>query len=261
VLEFFKYHGAGNDFIMIDNRSNTFTPEIGVVEFLCRRHFGISADGLILLENNAGGLLKMRYFNSDGKEATMCGNGGRCFVAFAKQLRLTDKSLTFSAIDGIHEAKIIATDRKSFTIKLKMNDVTQITTHPEGIFADTGSPHLVVFVNGIGNLDVVAKGRDLRTMDKWGKTGVNVNFAEVKDGRILSRTYERGVENETLACGTGAIAMALATAYKGLLTNTPIEIHALGGVLKVHFESGHNRFTNVWLEGPAAMVFRGEIEI
>lgn len=261
MLEFFKYHGAGNDFIMIDNRSELFAPEIAVIEFLCRQHFAIGADGLILLENDSGGLIKMRYFNSDGKEASMCGNGGRCFAAFAHQLGVADKLFTFSAIDGIHEAQITPNDAKSYSINLKMNDVTEILSYPEGIFADTGSPHLVVFIDKIGNLDVVEKGREIRYHGKWGKAGVNVNFAQVAGGKIFSRTYERGVENETLACGTGAIAVALSAVSKGLVRNSPVEIHARGGVLKVHFESGSNHFENIWLEGPAVMVFKGEIEI
>ena len=261
MLEFYKYHGAGNDFIMIDNRLRTFFPEIEIVELLCRPHFGIGADGLILLENDAEEEIKMRYFNSDGKEATMCGNGGRCFATFAQRLGLADKSFTFNAIDGIHEALIVSTYGRTSIVKLKMNDVAKVTTHDEGSFTETGSPHLVVFVDRIVDLDVVTKGRELRWMTKWGKDGVNVNFAEIMDGKIFSRTYERGVENETLACGTGAIAMALVAYKEGLVKDSPVEVQPLGGVLKVHFEFTNDRFTNVWLEGAATMVFKGHVEI
>jgi diaminopimelate epimerase len=199
MVEFYKYHGAGNDFILIDNRSKVFNPDKKIIKNLCRRHLGVGADGLILLEDDSLSGYMMRYFNSDGKEASMCGNGGRCFVAFAQSLGLCNDHFIFNAIDGYHEAIILKRDKDSYLVNLKMNDVSTVLPYDEGFYLDTGSPHLVVFTNYINKIDVFKTGKELRLLPKWGADGVNVNFAQIENNKIISRTYERGVENETLA--------------------------------------------------------------
>ncbi|MBE0639587.1 MAG: diaminopimelate epimerase [Bacteroidales bacterium] len=259
-LKFYKYHGAGNDFIMIDNRERFFNPEATTITKLCHRFFGIGADGLILLEHHPEADFRMRYFNSDGREATMCGNGGRCCVAFARFLGLVKSDANFIAADGRHVAVILSEYDTSVVVKLKMSDVVNIQKFDEGFFLDTGSPHLVRFIENVNDLDVNAEGRKIRTMSKWGTDGVNVNFVELKSGDVHGRTYERGVENETLSCGTGAIAMALAVYSNGFMTDSPLLIHAPGGQLKVHFNAVDHYFSNIWLEGPAERVFEGKIQ-
>jgi len=259
TLEFFKYHGAGNDFILIDNRKLVFTAEKKTIERLCDRHFGIGADGLILLETRPKSDFRMRYFNSDGAEATMCGNGGRCIVSFARFLGLIDEMTTFSAIDGHHSGIIISSDGNTDIVKLKMNDVSKIEKLKDGFFVETGSPHYVRVVEDVAKLDIVAEGREIRNQKFFGPDGVNVNFAELRGGQLYSRTYERGVEDETLACGTGAVAMALVAHQIGFTAKSPVEINAIGGLLKVHFEAVENQYRNIWLEGAATRVFNGFI--
>ncbi len=261
TLEFFKYHGAGNDFILIDNRKLVFVPEKRTIELLCNRHFGIGADGLILLENHPESDFRMRYYNSDGAEATMCGNGGRCIVSFARFRGLIGNKTSFSAIDGSHNAEVLTSGGNTDVVKLKMNDVGMIEKSEDGFFVDTGSPHQVRFVKDIVSLDVVAEGRAIRYQKNWSADGVNVNFVELRNGRLYSRTYERGVENETLACGTGAVAMALVTHQIGIAKSSFVEINAIGGMLKVHFETIENQYRNIWLEGPATRVFNGFIHL
>ncbi|NCC72366.1 MAG: diaminopimelate epimerase [Sphingobacteriia bacterium] len=260
-LSFFKYHGAGNDFIIADNRNFAFRPVQSTVEQLCDRHFGIGADGLILLEKDDHTDFMMRYFNPDGLEATMCGNGGRCIVSFAAFLGIIRKKTIFTATDGRHEAEILSHQHNTDFIKLKMNDVKTIVNLEKGFFLNSGSPHLVRFENHINQLDVTKAGRKYRDSGISGFESVNVNFVENIEGKLCSRTYERGVENETLACGTGAVAIALAAHLKGLIKNSPAEIHAAGGKLTVHFEAGNNIYSNIWLEGPAERVFSGIINL
>lgn len=261
MVEFYKYHGAGNDFILIDNRSKVFNPDKKIIKNLCRRHLGVGADGLILLEDDSLSGYMMRYFNSDGKEASMCGNGGRCFVAFAQSLGLCNDHFIFNAFDGYHEAIILKRDKDSYLINLKMNDVSTVLPYDEGFYLDTGSPHLVVFTNYINKIDVFKTGKELRLLPKWGADGVNVNFAQIENNKIISRTYERGVENETLACGTGAVAIAISAVDQNLIRNSPVKIEMCGGTLKVHYEKREQKFTNIWLEGPAVMVFKGGINL
>jgi len=260
-LEFYKYQGTGNDFILIDNRKMKVKLNTRQIADLCDRRFGIGADGLMLLQNPGatGRDFRMVYYNSDGNESTFCGNGSRCIVAFAKELGAIKKSETnFIATDGPHYANI-----KGNTISIKMKDVETVEVGKNYYLLNTGSPHYVKFIGGVKNADLVAQGRDIRYSDRFKKEGVNVNLAE-KDGQgIFVRTYERGVEDETLSCGTGVTATALVAALKGIsTTETYSHVTTPGGKLKVKFHKGkNNAFTNVWLEGPAAFVFKGEITI
>ena len=206
-LSFYKYQGIGNDFIIIDNRKEIFpSNNKGYISFLCDRRIGIGADGLILLTNEKDLDFKMVYFNSDGNESTMCGNGGRCLVAFAKHLGIIEDAATFNAIDGLHTATI-SDDNK---VRLQMQDVSEIRQKPEAIFLDTGSPHHVQLVTDLDGFDVVKEGAKLR-YGLYGEKGSNINFVEAKSKDVYRvRTYERGVEDETLSCGTGVTAVALA---------------------------------------------------
>ena len=254
-ISFAKYHGAGNDFVLIDNRKNAISLSEKEVAFLCNRRLGIGADGLMLLENADGFDFKMRYFNADGKEATMCGNGGRCIVAFANRIGIKREKYLFTAIDGKHFAYL-----KKDTVKLQMTDVLAPNKFDSDWFLDTGSPHLVCKVDDIKQINVSEKGKQLRYDSRFGAGGCNVNFIQLKENKINIRTYERGVEAETLACGTGAVASAIAanSLYPDI---QEFELEALGGILKVQFEKSNNKYTNVWLEGPVAFVFEAEITI
>lgn len=257
-INFFKYQGTGNDFIIIDNRSKKFHRENhSLVERLCDRRFGIGADGLMLLQNIQGYDFEMVYFNSDGKESSMCGNGGRCIVEFARTLGLVKEKAFFLASDGEHEAYV-----KPGFISLKMNNVSKVETGKSHFFLNTGSPHYVVFVDDVENYNVFENGKEIRYNDRFKEEGTNVNFVEKKDGVLFVRTYERGVEAETYSCGTGVTAAALVASLKDISTdNDYCEIKTLGGNLKVKFKKHpDNSFTDVWLEGPATFVFKGEIE-
>ncbi|MDB4196573.1 diaminopimelate epimerase, partial [Flavobacteriaceae bacterium] len=221
---------------------------------ICSRHFGVGADGLILLENDNLYDFKMIYFNSDGKQTSMCGNGGRCIISFAKKLNIIDDKANFMAIDGIHEGII-----NNNLIKIKMNTVSEIQNINTGFLLDTGSPHFVKFCDSIDNINVFEFGRELRNNKEISEDGVNVNFTEVIDNSSIKvRTYERGVENETLSCGTGVIASALSAYEKGLVDTNRIKINTLGGELFVSFEF-NNIYKNIWLEGPAIEVYKGQI--
>lgn len=255
TVEFYKYHGTGNDFVLIDNRSLFFDKNnTELISKICSRHFGVGADGLILLENDNLYDFKMIYFNSDGKQTSMCGNGGRCIISFAKKLNIIDDKANFMAIDGIHEGII-----NNNLIKIKMNTVSEIQNINTGFLLDTGSPHFVKFCDSIDNINVFEFGRELRNNKEISEDGVNVNFTEVIDNSSIKvRTYERGVENETLSCGTGVIASALSAYKKGLVDTNRININTLGGELFVSFEF-NNIYKNIWLEGPAIEVYKGQI--
>jgi len=255
TVEFYKYHGTGNDFVLIDNRSLFFDKNnTELISKICSRHFGVGADGLILLENDNLYDFKMIYFNSDGKQTSMCGNGGRCIISFAKKLNIIDDKANFMAIDGIHEGII-----NNNLIKIKMNTVSEIQNINTGFLLDTGSPHFVKFCDSIDNINVFEFGRELRNNKEISEDGVNVNFTEVIDNSSIKvRTYERGVENETLSCGTGVIASALSAYKKGLVDTNRIKINTLGGELFVSFEF-NNIYKNIWLEGPAIEVYKGQI--
>ena len=264
-MKFYKYQGAGNDFIMLNNFNNelsTINLSQKVVAFLCDRRFGIGADGLIVLEKHEKADFLMRYYNSDGCESTMCGNGGRCIAAFAKHIGVVNETAlktTFYAIDGLHEAEYFPNQKNR--IKLKMTDVNQIEVGEDYCYLNTGSPHYVKFTDSADLINVEAEGKKIRYNSRFEKTGTNVNFAKVTENEIIIRTYERGVENETLACGTGAVATAIAS---NIYYNSNFHFYNLsakGGNLKVSFEKiDSQQIKNIWLEGDAKFVFEGEIK-
>jgi diaminopimelate epimerase len=263
-LNFFKYQGTGNDFIIIDNRNNVFEKKDAVlIAKLCDRRFGIGADGLMLLQNYKDYDFEMVYFNSDGNQSSMCGNGGRCISAFAKNLGIISTNARFMAIDGPHEAVIGgAIQNNSLVVKLKMQDVNEIEQTPEYLFLNTGSPHYVKKLDNITTLDVIGEARKIRYNERFKSEGTNVNFIEEKNGVIYIRTYERGVENETLSCGTGSTAAAIAADHIGLInTANYCRINTLGGKLTVYFEKNGSGYKNIWLEGPTTFVFKGEINV
>ena len=256
-IRFYKYQGAGNDFIIIDNRERRFDKnDVSAIRFLCDRRFGIGADGLMLLETHPDYDFKMFYFNSDGPEASMCGNGGRCIVAFANKLGIIQNHVMFLAVDGPHEASI----EESAGVNLKMVDVTGYEKISEDYFMDTGSPHYVTFRDSLEGLDVFDEGRKIRYSSRFKEKGTNVNFTQLHDGMLTVYTYERGVEDETLACGTGITAAALCAAVKTGKTEGEFKVAAKGGNLRVSFKRDGNGFKDIWLKGPATFVFEGEIE-
>jgi diaminopimelate epimerase len=258
-IKFYKYQGTGNDFIMIDNRLDFFPKDaVADIEKLCDRRFGIGADGLILLENDSDTDFRMVYFNSDGNQSSMCGNGGRCLVAFAKSLGMINDKTTFIATDGLHYATILENGH----VSLQMKDVSDVKIENDYVFLNTGSPHHVAMVNDIQNKDIKKDGATIRYSDLYGKDGSNVNFvSQLGDANFRLRTYERGVEDETLSCGTGATATAIAMHALGNTNSNAIAIEVEGGKLKVSFEKTNLGYEKVMLEGPATFVFEGEIEI
>ncbi|MCK5823130.1 MAG: diaminopimelate epimerase [Bacteroidales bacterium] len=258
-IQFCKYQGTGNDFILIDNRSTIFAKISSYqIKKLCDRRFGIGADGLILLNTHSVYDFEMRYFNSDGKEASMCGNGGRCIVSFAKHLGIINNSTKFIAVDGTHGAEIDEFEN----VKLKMQDVNEIEVGKNYYFLDTGSPHYVCFVKDIEDFDVNKKGKKIRYNKRFKDVGTNVDFVEIMENNIFVRTYERGVENETLSCGTGVIASTISFSLLSKLSNQEYFITTKGGNLKVFLNKNENKtFNNIWIEGPANIVFTGNIKI
>ncbi len=264
IIGFAKYEGTGNDFIIIDARialDFEFQPEF--VAALCDRHFGIGADGLMLLELGSGKAdFDMRYFNSDGFETTMCGNGGRCIALFAHHQGIGGSEKVFSGADGVHRAKIKGVDDLRGIVELQLNHTGIVEQEGDGFLLDTGSPHYVKFVNGIDDVDVVGEGRKIRNNPAYGPKGVNVNFVEITgNGSFRLRTYERGVEGETQACGTGATAAAIAAHVAKQPSYNHFSIQAQGGPLIVSFNTdGHGLFTDVWLSGAARKVFHGKLE-
>ncbi|MDL1913433.1 MAG: diaminopimelate epimerase [Bergeyella sp.] len=252
-MNFYKYQGTGNDFVIIDNRDLSFTKNTRVIKNLCDRRFGVGADGLILLENDPSYDFTMIYYNSDGREGTMCGNGGRCIVAFAHFLGIFSEKTTFCAIDGVHKAEI-----KNSTVKLKMIEVPEIQTLNGDYILNTGSPHYVKYVENLENFDVYTEGKKIRNSSPFKTHGINVNFVE-KIGKesLFVRTYERGVEAETFSCGTGVTAAALT--YVKMTKKSDVKIKTLGGILKVYAQTEKGSFYRVWLEGPAIQVFKGNI--
>ncbi len=257
-LNFFKYQATGNDFILIDNRLNIFPKnDTKLIKHLCDRKFGIGADGFILLEIDKLTDFRMVYYNSDGNESSMCGNGGRAIVKFAERLGIIGESTQFMAIDGLHEAKLLADQN----IALKMIDVLPVENKDKTFFLNTGSPHHVKFVENVSQQNVYEQGKKIR-YDVYGPEGSNVNFVEVaSDQNIKIRTYERGVENETLSCGTGATACAIALYASQQTTQKTINVNVLGGELQVSFEPDGLSFKNVFLIGPAQEVFSGSMMI
>jgi diaminopimelate epimerase len=258
-LEFYKYQGTGNDFVIIDDRRESFKNDTKLINRLCDRKYGIGADGLILLREpeNEGDNFKMLYFNADGNESSMCGNGARCAVSFARFLGIAGENPVFSTSDGKHKAKI---DTASGLVHLKMKNVPEIKKDGEAYFVDTGSPHHVLFVENLAEMDVKTEGAKIRNNETYKDKGVNVNFVEV-DGNILSiRTYERGVEDETLSCGTGVTAAALVAHFAKKNHSEKTVVKTPGGKLLVEFKPDIEEYYDIWLTGPAEQVFKGEIE-
>ncbi len=259
-LHFYKYQGAGNDIIIIDNRFNEYNLIVNsseIINRLCNRRFGIGADGLILLEYSTEYDFKMRYFNSDGNESTMCGNGGRCISAFAAKINIIEHKTSFEAIDGVHRAEILSENK----ITLEMKNVDNIEIANNECFLNTGSPHLVVFVDNVENIPVIELGRKYRNSARFAPGGTNVNFVAIdsNNNKCLNvRTYERGVEDETLACGTGAVASAIAANKLFSHQISSYNISMPGGQLLVCFNAQQSSvYKNIWLEGDASFVFEG----
>lgn len=259
-VQFEKYHGTGNDFILVDIRNHAIPSTTDIIVHLCDRHYGIGADGLIMLGNSDSSDFSMRYFNADGLEASFCGNGGRCVAAFAQGLGIIKKEARFTAADGEHRAVIMHVAKTIYTVSLEMSDVVPSCWTDDHIVLETGSPHLIMLSEGIQTMDVFREGRKIRNDPRFAPDGINVNFIEHIDNSLHIRTYERGVEDETLSCGTGVTAAAIAWAIK-YKKASPIVLQARGGSLKVHFLSGKDKFTEIRLEGPAEYVFSGNIEI
>lgn len=257
-IEFDKYHGTGNDFVILDNRDKNYSSLTKQqVAFICNRHFGIGADGLMMLQHKDGYDFEMVYYNADGAEGSMCGNGGRCLVAFAKFLNIIHDKAHFLATDGPHEATIDAAN----WVELKMKDVNAIEEHEDHVILNTGSPHYIKWVKTTNEINVFDEGRTIRYNEKFGNAGINVNFVSVQPGAIEVRTYERGVEDETLSCGTGVTASAIA-AFADATEQQNISVKTPGGNLSVKFNPvGNSKFEDVWLCGPASFVFHGIINL
>lgn len=253
-VRFSKYQGAGNDFILVDNRDSAFDrADEALVEKLCNRRFGIGADGLMLLQNKENYDFEMIYYNADGREGSMCGNGGRCIVAFARDLGIITDKTVFLAVDGIHHASLAAD-----LVNLQMIDVQDYTRDGEAYVLQTGSPHYVEFVKNLQDKNVFQDGYTIRNNATYEKEGINVNFIEAEGDGYFLRTFERGVEDETYACGTGATAAAMAVALQqNLEGDITIPIRVLGGQLYISLHKKGSHFSEVFLKGPAQFVFEG----
>jgi diaminopimelate epimerase len=258
-IQFYKYQGTGNDFVILDNRDgkyNSLTKK--QVAFLCDRRFGIGADGLMLLNKHEDYDFEMIYYNSDGRESTMCGNGGRCLVKFANDIGLVKSDYRFLAVDGLHEASV----NTDGIVSLKMVDVDEVRYDHGNYILNTGSPHFIAMTANVMDLDVFRKGREIRNSSEFKEKGINVNFVEQTEepDKIIVRTYERGVEDETYSCGTGVTAAALVCNHNDNGFNR-VEVQTKGGNLSVEYDKIEDSYKNVWLNGPAVRVFEGEIEI
>ncbi|NOT50091.1 MAG: diaminopimelate epimerase [Chitinophagaceae bacterium] len=259
-MNFHKYQGTGNDFILVNNRKNEY-PVLSreQIHRLCDRRFGIGADGLMLLQERTGYDFEMKYYNADGKEGSLCGNGSRCMIKFVYHLGIHKEIYKFLAADGVHEAEI-DTDG---IVSLKMKDVRTIKRFHNDYILDTGSPHYIKMVNHVMDMDIYKKGYEIRHSKEFEDEGINVNFVEQTDepDKIIVRTFERGVEDETLSCGTGVTAAAL-VCYHNENGFNEVEVKTLGGDLSIEFDRiDDNRYENIWLCGPAEKVFEGSVEI
>lgn len=258
-IQFYKYQGTGNDFVILNNLNEQYNSLTTVhIKQMCSRRFGIGADGLMLLNKHAQYDFEMKYYNADGRESSMCGNGGRCLTKFANDMGILKSDYTFLAVDGVHEASI-ETDG---TIALKMKDVTDVKKLRGNYILDTGSPHYVQVLDGVMQLDVFRKGAEIRYSREFAEEGINVNFVEETNepDEIFVRTYERGVEAETLSCGTGVTAAALVCSHNDNGFNR-VEVRTKGGRLSVEYDHINGHYQNIWLIGPAQKVFEGNIEI
>lgn len=259
-IHFYKYQATGNDFVMIDNRSGELSLSIEQIQKICDRKFGVGADGLMLIEKDPKLDFNLVYYNQDGSQS-LCGNGSRAAMSFASFLNIVHGTASFNAYDGRHDATL----GQDGIVRLKMNDTTGIKRYGEDLWIDTGAPHLMRFVHNIRSANVFEEGRSIRYSDTFKPAGTNANFVELlPDNTIFVRTYERGVENETLSCGTGVTAAALAATTKGY--TSPVKIKTLGGELSVEFKTSQSAasaeaFKEIFLVGPAKMVFKGELEL
>ena len=263
LLNFHKYQATGNDFIIIDDRERKFdVTNNGLIQKLCHRKFGIGADGLILLRNEKDVDFKMLYYNADGYEGSMCGNGGRCVTAFAHKLLPSKTEFKFNAFDGLHKSAIKSIYDDGFIVKLEMMQVAAPQKIGDDYLLNTGSPHYVKFVTDVALTDVLGEGKNIRNSGPFLRNGVNVNFVEINQQVLTMRTYERGVEDETLSCGTGATAAAIAAFFGNKINLNSVEIHTRGGNLTVSFDSTEKDiYTSVYLIGEATPVFEGSMHI
>ena len=261
LVHFSKYHGTGNDFVMIDGRDQDTTYfDNSLIHRLCDRRLGIGGDGLIILEKSQRFDFTMRYFNADGREGTMCGNGGRCISKFARHLGIFNSHTTFEGIDGAHEASILSNGE----IRLKLMDVEGIEQLEDGYLLNTGSPHFVLFVKKLEQIPVEHEGAEIRHQERFGREGVNVNFVEAgpSPNQIAVRTFERGVEGETWSCGTGVAAAAITSCFHSGSDIFSYDVQTRGGQLHVDFKShSAQSYTEVYLTGPASHVYDGSIDI
>jgi diaminopimelate epimerase len=255
-FSFHKYQATGNDFVIVDNREGKYSFSVNDIKKICDRKFGVGADGMMLIEKHAELDFNLIYFNADGSPS-LCGNGSRAAVMMASALGMVNGKAKFNAYDGLHEAQLLPDGN----VRLKMNDVKEINKSGDGVFLNTGSPHFIKWVNKIKNYPVFEEGRKIRWSEGFKPAGTNVNFVEQLDGNsIFVRTYERGVENETLSCGTGVTAAALTSVSHQFVS--PVSVKTLGGELSVEFKVSHDgSFTDIFLIGPAKMVFQGVLEL
>ncbi len=257
IIPFYKYQGTGNDFIILDNRDGIFQLTHEQIKHACDRRFGIGADGLMMLSTKQGFDFEMKYYNADGREGSMCGNGGRCLTRFAADMGILKDAYHFIAVDGEHESMLTEHN----WIKLKMKNVSSIQRHHGNQILNTGSPHYIISTPDVMKINVFREGREIRYSKDFESEGINVNFVENDERNIIVRTYERGVEDETYSCGTGVTAAALIFAHNDSGFNR-IEVQTKGGHLAVEFEKkGEQIFTDIWLCGPAVFVFNGEMEL
>ncbi|MFH0893960.1 MAG: diaminopimelate epimerase [Bacteroidota bacterium] len=261
TFDLYKFHGAGNDFLLVNDPDKTFPDkDVEKIALLCHRHFGIGADGLMLLQPSSVAAFKMVYFNSDGKEGSMCGNGGRCIVAFAELMGVIyhKKIIRFEAIDGLHDAEILTSEKNISIVSLGLSSVRSAEKIDDGWFLNTGSPHFVTFVDNANEVDVVALGRKLRYDQRFAPAGANINFVEKRSGSLYVRTYERGVEDETLSCGTGVTASVIAAYFEKKCSNL-CDVNTRGGNLVVSFQENNGVISDLKLQGPAEFVFKTTI--
>lgn len=258
-LNFQKYQGTGNDFILIDDRAMQFDYSQALIAQLCDRRFGIGSDGLLLLRNKTGVDFEMLFFNPDGSRATFCGNGARCIVAFAASLGIGDSEFTFQAADGLHKALLTRISGSESLVRVSMIDPLIYSHSDDFTFLNSGTYHYVTFVPDPNVVDLMKDAPKIRYSRQFEPAGTNVNYAAIQDDGIYVRTYEKGVEAETLSCGTGVTATAIAASLH--TGRTDQRIRTKGGILRVTFKNEAGSFSDVRLEGPAVKVFEGKINL
>lgn len=252
-IPFKKYQGTGNDFILIDNRNHIFPIDQAesIVPKMCDRKFGIGSDGLVLVNNHAEYDYEMIFFNPDGSKS-LCGNASRCTYAFAKIIGIASEKATFLTTDGVHEIKQVGEN-----IHFQLRDIEKIDKINEtDWYVNTGSPHYVKVVDDVNTVEIMSEGSTIRYSEPFQhQNGTNVNFIQLEEGKVEARTYERGVEAETLSCGTGVTAVGLVAG--NLNYQSPVQVETKGGNLSVSFEKDGDSYKNIWLAGPAEFVFEG----